>query len=132
MNVQLVAALEDSGEVVAVVTAGRPVARMLADGFTLEVSRVCVRPGYDPTRNANSRLYGAIRRAATALGYRRLVTYTLQSESGTSLRASGFGVPIDIGSRSWEGQGRERTDQTLWGERINAANQAKYRWEIEL
>src|SRR6185369_14591456 len=79
--------LEANGELVAVLTAGRPVARLLDDGRTLEVNRTCVR---DFHRNANSRLYGACARAAKALGYRRLVTYTLTTETGSSLRACGF------------------------------------------
>ena len=73
-------------ELVGVAIAGRPVARMLQDGYTLEVIRTCT----DGTPNANSMLYGAIARAAKALGYRRLITYTLQSEPGTSLKAAGW------------------------------------------
>jgi hypothetical protein len=134
MQVSFAAALADEdGEVVAVVTAGQPVARGLADGFTLEVSRVCVKEGVDVTQNANSRLYGAMRRVAAALGYRRMVTYTLHSESGTSLKAAGFQSCVDIGARSWtETTTRVRTDVTLWGERKNAANEAKYRWQLDI
>jgi hypothetical protein len=65
---------------------GRPVARHFDDGMTLEVNRVA----NDGARNANSMLYGACRRATFALGYRRLITYTLSSESGSSMRASGW------------------------------------------
>jgi hypothetical protein len=130
MQVSFAVALERGGDVIAVATAGRPVARGLDDGFTLEVNRVCV---VGEERNANSALYGAIGRAAKALGYRRLVTYTLTSESGASLKASGFGEPIDIGSRSWQDDNnpdlRPRMDVTLWGERKNAAGVAKFRWE---
>jgi hypothetical protein len=133
MNTQFAAALADDGDVFAVVTAGRPAARGLDDGLTLEVSRIAVRPGSDPTKNANTRLYGAIRRAARALGYKRLVTYTLQDEPGTSLRAAGFSDPIDIGARSWtETKTRIRHDVTLWGDRNNAAGLPKYRWEMAL
>lgn len=74
------------GELVGVAMAGRPVARKLDDGFTLEVNRTCT----TGEKNANSMLYGAIRRAAKALGYRELVTYTLLSESGASLKAAGW------------------------------------------
>lgn len=123
--------LESEGKLVAVATAGRPVSRALDDGLTLEVSRACVESG--DYRNANSALYGAIGRAAKALGYQRLVTYTLHSESGASLRAAGFSTPIDIGARSWtETKVRVRSDVTLWGERKNAAGVAKYRWERAL
>lgn len=123
--------LEVDGTLVAVAIAGQPVARALADGRTLEVNRVCVEGEW---RNANSALYGAIRRAAKALGYRRLVTYTLESESGQSLRGAGFGEPIPIGARSWQDDTKQRVryDVNLWGERRQAQNVAKLRWEMAL
>lgn len=133
MQVQFCAGLELDGELIAVVTAGRPVARMLDDGLTLEVNRVCVK---DLHRNANSALYGAIGRAAQALGYERLVTYTLASESGASLRAAGFSEPVEIGARSWEKDNqkgnRVRYDYTIWGERRQAQDEPKLRWERRL
>jgi hypothetical protein len=79
----------EAGIVVGVAIAARPIARNSMDGFTIEVVRVAVNRDAD-ARNACSMLYGAIRKAATALGYRRVLTYTLQSEIGASLRASGF------------------------------------------
>lgn len=71
---------------VGVAMAGRPIARLLDDGVTLEVNRTCT------TRylNANSMLYGAIWRAAKALGYRKCITYTQADESGVSLIAAGW------------------------------------------
>jgi len=78
-------AATDGHRIAGVLIAGRPVARHLDDGLTLEVHRCCT----DGTRNAASMLYAAARRAAKALGYRRLITHTLASESGTSLRAAG-------------------------------------------
>jgi hypothetical protein len=74
------------GSIVGVAIVGRPVARMLDDGLTAEVVRVAT----DGTKNACSKLYGAAWRAARAMGYRRLVTYTLIEEPGTSLRAAGW------------------------------------------
>ncbi len=71
---------------VGVAMAGRPVARAFDDGLTLEVNRTCT----DGARNANSMLYGAVRRAGFAMGYRRLITYTQASECGASLRGAGF------------------------------------------
>jgi len=59
--------LPDDPRLVGVAMAGRPVARALDDGVTLEANRTCT----DGTRNANSMLYGAVWRAAVALGYRR-------------------------------------------------------------
>lgn len=124
--------LYDGDELVGVVTAGRPIARLMCDGFTLEINRTCV-AGY--VENANSRLYGAICRAAKALGYRRVITYTLQEESGASLKAAGFTrYDIDRSSRSWQEKSvaRPRQDYNLFGERNNAAGKAKYRWERDL
>ena len=65
---------------------GRPVARMVDDGWTLEVNRTCT----DGTKNANSMLYGACRRVTFGLGYRKLITYILPTESGSSLIAAGW------------------------------------------
>ncbi len=76
----------DAGELIGVATAGRPVARHLDDGLTLEVNRTCT----TGERNANSALYGAVWRAAKAMGYQRCITYTQADESGASLRAAGF------------------------------------------
>lgn len=74
------------GELVGVVIAGRPVSRYLDDGLTLEVTRLCS----TGEKNACSILYGAAARAARAMGYRRIITYTLDSEDGTSIRAAGW------------------------------------------
>ena len=122
--------LELDGVLIAVATAGAPVARHQNDGRTLEVNRVCVIA--DAPKNANSALYGAIGRAAKALGYRRLLTYTLQSESGVSLAAAGFAGPADVPKDNWyrpNNPAHVREDVTIWGERKNSANVAKYRWE---
>lgn len=96
---------------------GRPVARALDDGLTLEVTRVAT----DGTRNAASALYGAARRAAFALGYRKLVTYTLTTEPGTSLRAAGWRVVGAVNGRSWSCASRPRVDKH--------PTQDKLRWE---
>ncbi|MER7684453.1 XF1762 family protein [Streptomyces sp. NPDC097610] len=81
-----VGAADETGILRAVAIAGRPVARHLDDGATLEVTRTAS----DGTRNANSLLYGASWRAAKALGYRRLITFTHEGESGASLRGAGW------------------------------------------
>lgn len=80
-------ALSDGGSIVAVGMAGRP-CRALQDGYTVEITRIASIS--EPTKNACSRLYGALRRAGEALGYVRFVSYTLEHESGTSLRAAGY------------------------------------------
>ena len=71
---------------VGVACAGRPLARLLQDGVTCEITRVCT----DGAPNACSFAYGALRRAAFALGYTRVITYTRMDEDGASLRAAGF------------------------------------------
>ena len=78
----------DGDRLCGVAIVGRPVARRLDDGLTLEITRDCT----DGTYNACSMLYGACVRAARALGYKRIITYTLESEPGTSLKASGWTV----------------------------------------
>lgn len=79
-------AVNDGEKVVGVVTIGRPVARRLQDGYTAEVTRCCT----NGTKNAASMLYAAAWRAAKAIGYRRLITYTLDTEKGTSIQAAGW------------------------------------------
>jgi hypothetical protein len=87
--------IADGATVVGVATVGRPVARAYDDGYTLEVNRTCT----DGTPNVNSMLYGAAWRAARALGYRRLITYTQDGESGVSLRAAGWRVVAERAAR---------------------------------
>ena len=106
------------GEIVGVVIVGRPVARMLDDGWTAEVTRCCT----DGTRNAPSMLYRAAWRAARAMGYRRLVTYTLPEEGGASLRAAGWRLIGEAGGGSWHRKSRPRVDLH--------PTQAKLRWEL--
>lgn len=96
----------EEGQIRGVAMVGRPVARMLNDGATLEVNRLCT----DGTPNACSMLYGAAWRAAKALGYRRLITYTLPEEGGASLRASGWRLVGLRGGGSWGRESRPRTD----------------------
>lgn len=99
-------------QLVGVAMAGRPVGRKLDDGQTLEVIRTCT----DGTPNANSMLYGAIARAAKALGYSTLYTYTLAEEPGVSLRAAGWKRDADVEARpSWEYTGQVRIQTDLFG-----------------
>jgi len=92
--------------VVGVAIVGRPVSRHRDDGLTLEVTRLCT----DGTKNACSFLYGACARAAFALGYARVGTYILASESGASLKASGWRLVGQTPGRSWSVPGRPRID----------------------
>jgi len=78
----------DGEGLVGVAIIGRPVSRHMQDGVTAEVTRCCVVDS--APKGTPSALYGAAWRAAKALGCRRLITYTLQSESGASLRGAGW------------------------------------------
>jgi hypothetical protein len=106
-----------SGHVRGVAIVGRPVARGFDPELTLEVTRVAT----DGAKDACSALYGACRRAAFALGYRKLVTYTLASESGVSLKAAGYHAVAEVRGRSWSCQSRPRID--------THPLQGKIRWE---
>lgn len=99
-------AASDGEKIVGVAIVGRPVARLLDDGWTLEVNRTCT----DGTRNANSILYGAAWRAAKALGYRKLITYTLPEEGGASLRGAGWRCLGECGGGTWNRSARPRVD----------------------
>ncbi len=101
-------AVADDGGIRGVAMVGRPVARRLDDGWTLEVNRCCT----DGARNACSMLYGAAWRATKALGYRRLITYTLIDEGGASLRAVGW-IPTPATTKpgqGWNVASRPRVD----------------------
>lgn len=108
-------AVNDGEKVVGVVTIGRPVARHLDNGYTLEVTRCCT----DGTKNAASMLYGAAWRATKALGYKRLITYTLIEEPGTTLRAAGWRDVGPAGGGSWHtpNSGRPRVDKAPTGQK---------------
>lgn len=108
-------AVNDGEKVVGVITIGRPVARHLDNGWTLEVTRCCT----TGEKNAPSMLYGAAWRAAKALGYKRLITYTLKEEPGTSLLAAGWKALYDTGEPNWKREGRPHVKKntgikTLW------------------
>lgn len=94
------------GQLVGVAIVGRPVSRYLDDGRTLEVNRLCS----TGERNVCSFLYGAAARAAKALGYEKIITYTLDTEPGTSLRAAGWTCAGPAGGRRWTGQRKPAVD----------------------
>jgi hypothetical protein len=109
---------DEHGVLRGVAVVGRPVARLFDNGQTPEVTRTAT----DGTPNANSMLYGAAWRAAKALGWTRLITYTHAVETGTSLRAAGWRVvaqrPANPGwsrpSRPRNANGTEHMPRTLW------------------
>jgi hypothetical protein len=90
-----------------VVIVGHPVARMLDNGITAEITRCCT----DGTANAASKLYRAAVRTAAAMGYKRVISYTLETERGTSLVAAGFNRQRMTTGGSWSRKRRERQDK---------------------
>ena len=91
--------VSDNGALVGVAICGRPVARRLDDGYTLEVNRLCT----NGTPNACSILYAAAYRAARAMGYNKVITYILDTENGASLKAAGYSCEGRAGGLEWNG-----------------------------
>ena len=97
---------EVDDRLIGVIQCGRPSARALQDGKTLEATRLCT----DGTRNACSFLYSRAAKAAKALGYERLVTYILDCETGASLKAAGWKFDGVTRGGSWNCPSRPRQD----------------------
>jgi|TARA_R100000458_G_C8215907_1_gene201877 hypothetical protein len=115
-------AVSQEDEVKGVAIVGRPVSRVLDDGWTLEVNRCCT----DGTRNACSMLYATAWKAAKAMGYTSLITYTLESEGGSSLRGAGWrcvGKATTRIGQGWNVKSRPRVD--------THPLQQKLRWEAQ-
>lgn len=112
--------VHDEEKVCGVAIVGRPNARHEDNGYTAEVTRLCT----DQTRNACSILYAACWRAVRAMGYLRLITYTLPEEGGASLKASGFKLLGVAGGGTWNRprSGRFRVDKH--------PTQQKFKWEM--
>lgn len=106
-------AVNDGSGVVGIIMVGRPVARFLDDGWTAEVTRCCT----DATPHVASKLYAAAWRAARAMGYTRLISYTLAAEAGTSLTAAGWRLVGQAGGGTWNRNGRPRVDTHPIGQR---------------
>ena len=102
---------------------GRPVSRYYDNGQVLEILRCCT----DGTYNACSKLYGACCRVGFAMGYRRVITYTLKSERGASLRAAGFTCDGEAGGKQWSGD-RRRSYYVAPEERKLRWSRVRTRW----
>ncbi len=109
-----IGAVTTSGKLVGIACVGRPVARFADDGWTAEVTRLCT----DGTKNVCSILYGASARAAKAMGYKKIITYVLAEESGTSLRASGWVQDRTSPGGSWSSSSRPRVDKHPVGKKL--------------
>jgi hypothetical protein len=109
-------AVSKNGVVVGVAIVGRPIARKLDNGWTLEVNRCCT----DGTPNACSMLYRAAWRVCIGLGYLRLITYTMTNESGASLKGANFKCLGLKGGGNWNTKLRPRidTDNLLQGQKL--------------
>jgi hypothetical protein len=103
---------------------GNPISATFMDGFTAEVLRTCVQDG--APRNVNSLLYGACWRACRAMGFRRLITYTLRSEGGASLRGAGWKCVAEVRPT---GDGWRKNDH-LSRQWQPVMGQQKFRWEM--
>jgi len=107
-------------ELIGVGVAGIPLSRHLDDGKTLELRRVCVKPGHP---NACSKLIARMRQIGQLMGYEKIITYTLQKESGASLRAVRGRIVKECPPAEWRRKG-----QTFrW---VPAYDEHKYRWEL--
>jgi len=107
------------GKLVGVAIAGRPVARRLDDGTTLEILRVAT----DGTPNACSWLYARVVKIARLLGYSRVITYTLEEECGACLRAVGARIVGKVEPQEWSVPSRPRRTQPVYAKR-------KWKWEL--
>lgn len=108
-----ISVIDETGEIHGVVCVGRPISRHQDNGTTLEVTRSCT----DGTPNVNSMLYGAAWRVTRNLGYTKLITYTLVSEPGTSLKAAGFKCVGECQGGSWSRVERKRIDKHPLGQK---------------
>ena len=124
-----IAAMEN-GQIVGVVQVGRPVSRVLDDGRTLEVLRLCT----NGKKDVCSFLYSRAARIAREMGYRKIITYILASEPGTSLKASGWICEADdVGGANWNTPSRPRevtaSQMSLFPEKAKyPVNEKKQRW----
>lgn len=112
--------LTEDCKLIGVAIAGRPIARMLDNGKTIEILRVCVKEEY---KNANSKLYGRVKRICQLMGYEKIITYTLQRESQASLKAIRAKPVSNVKPGDWDRLNRHRNGQEIYSE-------AKIRWEL--
>ena len=112
--------LYDEDKLIGVAICGRPIARKLDDGNTLEINRVCVLEGY---QNACSMLYGRCTKIAKLMGYAKVITYTMESENGASLKASNFRNMGKAGKTAWTSE--------RYNPNTKMPNELKNRWEIK-
>lgn len=106
-------AVSNGGLLIGVAMVGRPVARAINHKQVVEVNRLCVHPDLDGALvwNAASQMYGAAAREAKRRGFKKIITYTLESESGVSLKAAGWIAEAKTKGGMWNTPSRERQDK---------------------
>ena len=115
--------LPHDNELIGVAIVGRPVARNLDNGFNLEVLRVCIKDG--SPKGANSKLYARCRAIGQMMGYKKIITYTLKSESQTTMKALGAVMESEVKAHQWSRPSRQRSSQPVY-------YQDKIRWELNV
>lgn len=113
--------VEEEGELIGAAIGARPISRMLDDGKTFEIRRVCVREG---NPNACSMLLARMKNIAQLMGYEKVITYTLQKESGSSLKAVNARCVAEVKPGTWKRKGRVSNWQPV-------NDEWKYRWELQ-
>ena len=106
---KFVIAVSNNDIIVGVAIVGRPIARYLNDGWTLEINRTCT----DGTKNVNSMLYAACWRVAKNMGYKKLITYIRKDETGNSLKAANFKIVAEVKGRLWNNKSRPRVENEI-------------------
>ena len=114
----------NSLEAVAIV--GRPVARKLDDGFTVEILRLCTKQ--TGIKNLCSLLYSRSWRLWKLMGGKRIITYTLEEENGSSLKASGYKITGETQPFK-KGTGWTTRKGRVWQE---IQEQKRIRWEYKI
>lgn len=113
-------------QLVGVAIVGNPISASFMGSFTAEVLRACVLLHAPGDYNINSFLYGACWRVWRAMGGRKLITYTLQDESGASLRGAGWKIVAEV-QPTKEGWNKNDHLTRQWQP---VQGQLKFRWEI--
>jgi hypothetical protein len=117
-------------ELIGVAICGRPVGHKIDFTKVIEVNRLCVVDGHP---NACSKLYSTCARIAKEMGYHKIITYTLESESGISLKAAGWFIENSkAGGKQWNSSGdRIRVNEDLFGNK-KYPEKGKIRWAKQL
>jgi len=109
---------ECGGKLVGIATIGRPVAPKTDKKHIAEVTRLAS----NGSKNVCSFLYGKAARIARELAFKKIQTFVLLSEPGTSLKAAGWVCEGKTGDGDWTNRPGRSSD--------NAG--PKYKWSKSL